>query len=516
MRLWPQSKPLRRLLVAALALLALVALVLIDQAWVAWDRRFTIAPDTTRITSPLSPEGYPDYLASLNQTCSAGVTRENNAAIPLWEAVGMDPGDIPAYKTAIYRTWGVPESPGPHLKSYKKWANEHGVLTPSNTVAGPATFDGGTIPADKDVLDWEEENARLALWSPAEQPLLARWLADCNPQLDKIVAATLLPRYYVPLVTKYGENSAAGEGKVVALILPNEGSFRICSHALLARAMSRLHAGDTPGFSSDLLATIRLSRLLAQDPIIITFLLGSAIDAEAMRTLQLACTTDRLSAAAADALRAQLERIDPIPSMAHAIDLSERYTLLDIYFACHNGMEDGSVLKTFKTLNKAVPVNYNAALRRANAIFDREARAADLPLYFDRHAEFLAVDGEVNKLRGRGYYAFLTPEDLILCIFINSLANAEAMRTTALVERDLALTALALRSLRAAGNPYPASLADLKTFSAPPDRFTNTPLHYLRKADGYLLYSVGPDLTDNAGIRTKNREKSDISVESTH
>ena len=50
----------------------------------------TISKETTYITEPLRPDGYPDYLAALNRLGSEGVTPENNAVVPLVLAFGPD------------------------------------------------------------------------------------------------------------------------------------------------------------------------------------------------------------------------------------------------------------------------------------------------------------------------------------------------------------------------------------------------------------------------------------------
>src|ERR1051326_2323925 len=81
--------PRRRLYRVMLYLVATVALLgAVDMIWVRWWRRVTIGHDTTRITSPLKADGTPDYLAYLNEKASAGVTAENNAALPLIDAIG--------------------------------------------------------------------------------------------------------------------------------------------------------------------------------------------------------------------------------------------------------------------------------------------------------------------------------------------------------------------------------------------------------------------------------------------
>src|SRR5215467_16284740 len=55
--------------------------------------KITISKETTYLTEPLRPDGYPDYVAALNQRMSEGVTPDNNAAVLLMKAFG--PRDIP-------------------------------------------------------------------------------------------------------------------------------------------------------------------------------------------------------------------------------------------------------------------------------------------------------------------------------------------------------------------------------------------------------------------------------------
>jgi len=82
------------------------------------------------------------------------------------------------------------------------------------------------------------------------------------------------------------------------------------------------------------------------------------------------------------------------------------------------------------------------------------------------------------------------------------LANKEASAVAAL---RLGLTAIALEQFRACrGNRYPDSLAQLSPeflSTTPLDPFDGEPLRYQLRAGGYQLYSIGPDLKDDAGHR---------------
>src|SRR5438094_9355644 len=70
-----------------LASLALV-LVAIDLILVHAFRHVTPGYDTMRLTEPKLPDGRIDYLTAMENHFGAGVTPQNNAAIPLLQALG--------------------------------------------------------------------------------------------------------------------------------------------------------------------------------------------------------------------------------------------------------------------------------------------------------------------------------------------------------------------------------------------------------------------------------------------
>jgi hypothetical protein len=78
--------------------------------------RIIISKETTYILEPLRPDGYVDCIAGINQWCSAGVTPENNAAVPLLRAVGPKSIAI-ATRKRFFQLLGIPDLPeeGPYL-----------------------------------------------------------------------------------------------------------------------------------------------------------------------------------------------------------------------------------------------------------------------------------------------------------------------------------------------------------------------------------------------------------------
>ena len=89
---------------------------------------------------------------------------------------------------------------------------------------------------------------------------------------------------------------------------------------------------------------------------------------------------------------------------------------------------------------------------------------------------------------------------------IRGLGGPLARETGCLATLRLGLTAVALEQFRAAHSRYPDTLSELSpeySSSALVDPFDGQPLRYKKKAGGYLLYSIGPDLKDNSGERMK-------------
>jgi len=167
-------------------------------------------------------------------------------------------------------------------------------------------------------------------------------------------------------------------------------------------------------------------------------------------------------------------------------------------------------------ISQVVPANYDAALRRANALFDRMVQALDMPVYAERNAEFVACEGEIQAMDKRGVIGKLGHlEERFLITFLPSLTRIQVLMTNSLAERDLALTALVLRSARASGGSYPESLVDLKAYTVPMDQFTGGPLVYRKKGAGYVLYSLGENQKDDGGVREKNSRTGDLVVEAT-
>ena len=102
---------------------------------------------------------------------------------------------------------------------------------------------------------------------------------------------------------------------------------------------------------------------------------------------------------------------------------------------------------------------------------------------------------------------------VVLDLVLPSQGRRTGVEAECLAQLRLGWTAVALEQFRAAHeNRYPAALSELTPeylSVAPADPFDGQPLRYQKKAGGYVLYSIGPDLADDSG-RPKSGTNGDL------
>ena len=159
-----------------------------------------VSPQTTYITSPLLPNGLPDYEKYWLQHFGKGVTHENNAAVLLYPAMG--PGDIsPGDYRLITRQLGIDDAaaggsylekihgPANRKRRVAAWLNDQGRLKlPGRNVSKQTieqVLNMAPMPLSEeseqlvfDVVDFEIDRAMFRPWSAKQLPPLATWVAE--------------------------------------------------------------------------------------------------------------------------------------------------------------------------------------------------------------------------------------------------------------------------------------------------------------------------------------------------
>jgi hypothetical protein len=494
----------------------------------------TISKETTCITEPLHPDGYPDYVAALNQRMSKGVTPENNAAVPFWQAMG--PAEIPqACRQRYLKTLGIPSLPdqGDYFVTSTQWVTLHKSKDKPDSVA----------PKEDETNTLYEQMSTLAKrpWTRNEFPFWAEWLDANEKRMPLLIEACRRTRRYEPLT-----NAGDGREMVIACLLPGAQQSRECARALTMRAMFRLGQGKVDEAWSDLLDCHRLARLTGQGATLVDVLVAITIDAIADAGDRAVLQHAKLNAAQIAKMRADLDNLPPLPKMVDKIDTAERFMFLD----CTLMIARGGLSKLSEIVGARTPesslqsvvdsmarasIDWDVPLRIGNSWYDRLAAVGRIPTYAERKKAAGKIDEELKKtfkavrdpgslalslLAGPGEAVSERIGQILVALLLPATQATQQAEDRITMQSNVTKLAFALAACRADHNSYPAALADLvPTYmkELPKDVFNNDKdLHYTRNADGFLLYSVGVNGKDDQGRgyddRKNNENWDDLTV----
>jgi hypothetical protein len=469
--------------------------------------RFTISSETTYVFGPVRKDGTIDYPSALNERLRQGVTADTNANVLLWHAFGPHPegATMPA---EFFQWMGIASPPekGEYYIDFIRFAR-----------------DRLKVDLEKDIEELidEMERGTARPWTRWQCPRLAAWLKANDQPLALVAEGARRPHYYSPLVPG---GSPDGPGPLIATLLPAVQKCREFAGALSTRAMLHLGEGRSAEAWQDLQTCHRLGRHVAKGGTLIEGLVGIAIDNIATGADVVFLDNAPLNAKRAERCLRDLQQLPPMPTIAGKVDLSERFTFLDMvmvidrrgieYFADLIGRDD-------KTLPAKLPadVNWDPALRAGNYWFDRLTavlRVEDRVVRGQRMAQLekglvelrvkFSKPGVVDKaLMGEKS----TPEtrgevlgEVLVTLLIPAVVRVQfAAERCEQNQRNLQV-AFALAQYRCDYGHYPSRLTLLAPrylTDIPSDLFRGKALTYLPLEDGYLLYSFGINGQDDQG-----------------
>jgi hypothetical protein len=479
--------------------------------------KITISKETTYITEPLRADGYPDYVAAVNQHCSKGVTPENNAAIPFWQAVGPK-GIDKKIRKRYFEMLGIAELPeeGDYLDDACSCEVRQGAAPQSRGVG----------------CSQEYTKSRTTPWTATDYPAVAQMLAKNQKPLDAFVHGMNRSRFYSPIV----EVNDQFLGNLDLLLGVSEA--RTMVRMLVSRAMLRLGDKDIPGAWNDLLACCRFVRVYGERPLLADRLIASSLEGIAGGSIVTLSGQEGLTSAQARQFLAEYQALPPARPIEEVWEYGERIfslaCLVDLAAEPATGLKyfEGGLpeltdaeqkrrVVALKVLGYDNELDWNEALRRQNRWSDGFARlqarakasgtGEELARWDDDSVaaaqkacdETLGHDDQVTEKatpaqKAERLVALLNAPSVFGPIS-KTLPFAGARIQT---ERDLALLALALGGYHADRGVYPTSLTELSPSFVkviPKDRFTGGELRYAIATNGYLLYSVGPNGEDDGG-----------------
>lgn len=489
----------KRILITVL----IMAVLFWTQFAIPWlGSRIRVSPETTHITEPMDAEGYVDYVAAMNRMTSRGTTPKNNAAVLVSQAFGPGASEAGLRGGDFFAKLGIPKPPsdGDYFVATDKFiARRESAEEDTNTVA--------------ERTRWRELHAAtLRPWRADEHPWLAEWLKENDGPLDLVVKASRRSRWFAPLredLTLLGQTTLASDLKKPA-------------RALRARAMLKLANRDLRGACDDAIACRRLGRLVRQEPLVISMLIGVALETQGIEATAALVHFGRPPAKIVNKLRKPLAGLPPPRSLVELLDIGQRFTQLDALMAWARG-EIGQAKDPVKKWSLR-SYDWNIMLRQGNMAMDRLVNAAKTEDPASRiqalRQSHQKIDNRIEQ-RTNGWLAVLSMlyrsgrsryiGDMLASIQLTEAhIYARSLHRTDVLSK-LSEMASVFGTYRVDHGEYPETLESLVPEyldALPKDPRGRNVYRYRRTKDGCLIYSVGLNGRDDEG-RNQALERDD-------
>jgi hypothetical protein len=378
------------------------------------------------------------------------------------------------------------------------------------------------LEAKRPVIDDERNGALQVLavkqllprsWpaAPAEMAALVEDLGDLQPQEqmsgEQLRALRVRLQAVQPAVKKaegladFPEGRHALTFKVEFFSAPIEpvDAGRTVASLLHFEALRRAQEGDADGACRLEVPLINAGRSISPEYTLLILVVRTVVMALASQTLERTLAQGEPAEASLAAVQQQLQREEEeTPALTADALRGERALAHRMLEATERGELSFTDLFGPPSANGRVNDALNAGtLRHAHAVYLRwMAEAIDLartpgPVQTARLKETLAASDQ-PRARREG------PAIALMAVVPNTL-DRECCK---LAQLRCAVVAVALERCRRAEGRWPDSLEALAPRylqRVPTDPYDGRPLRYRRLDDGVVVYSVGPDLTDDGG-----------------
>ncbi len=455
--------------------------------------RVVIGPETTVLDGPVRADGMIDYAAVVDAEWSEGVVPEENAVVDIIRAFDRDKVHSYIRKEYLDRLGISSAASGDVFLDFYDFLEEIGIeYRTAEGRAAKRTFD----------------EAQTRAWTADEFPLVAEWLERNKEPLQHILSASGKPSYYPPVVIDPADSG------YFAWALPAVNLCRGAARLLLVRAMNELGQGDLEAAFRDTLACHRFARLVSQHPTCIGALVAKALDSMAMSCDGAIILSNRLADEQARRFRKEFLLLPEFCDPVEIVNKTERFCALSYIDTVHRGrLPDQLAFRDDPMPRRFDP---NPALRAVNKGFDDIVTALRLPDYRARIAALKRIESRSTKAAATARDHLVIAEivgnpsvtgqwyaDIVPQILLPETDTLIAVTDGTATRVALAEYGYALAEYHAGFDHYPPELESLVPDyldAVPLDPFTGDPLKYELTDGGFLLYSVGPNETDDGGF----------------
>ncbi|MBL8818230.1 MAG: hypothetical protein JNL58_19540 [Planctomyces sp.] len=436
------------------------------------------------------------YARQINEHFGKGVTPETNAVVAVYQAFGPHPenANLPP---AFFRELGIPIPP------------EEGNYFKVKLEGMPSEEFNGQMDA-----------AMEKPWTREQLPKMAEWI-EKNAEPVRILTDGLdRPHWYSPMIPP---DSVDGEqGTLAHVLLPAVQQLRAVARMLSCRAM--LHAGEGRHEAAmrDVLLIHKLGRRSGEGTCLIEHLVGCAIQAIATdRTIALT-RHHRLELDALQRIRAEFDRLPPVPKLQSQVSVTERAMVLELIDLMESGRYELLGLYSNEPPEKSAElmlslIDYSVVRRRVfdefsefseimltESIMDKSKLIASFRTRCETEAQLSIESLARNYLQERTISGALSgmAGDYVTTQTVLPLSQGLVANHRTVARDQLLKTMFALEVYERRNGRYPDSLSDIvPSVLAEPaiDPCSGEELRYQQTSTGYRLYSLGENCRDDAG-----------------
>jgi len=339
----------------------------------------------------------------------------------------------------------------------------------------------------RDIYDYVQQN----VWVEEASALLL-WLKENEAAIAAVREGAKKKDCAFPLLKEKGES-------FIAALLPHLSPMRNLARLLVIQGKYLESQKKYREALDTYLAVTRMGYHVSKEPILISGLVGIAVDAIGAKAIEGCILRKKLDTRTLSYL---LERLSSAPSPAQNYEISisgEKafgMSIVDDIFERRLSLAD--LVDENANLREVLPLisSRSAGIR---AIVKADFRKYwnwmdewnDLPAHVAFRPENRKDDKIINELPAWSLAKLLVP----------ALSRARVSFVRSKAVRAILTAQIALEIYRNEKGGYPKKLAQLKGILSeiPMDPFTNEPLKYKRTMDGYVVYSVNENLADDGG-----------------
>ncbi len=398
---------------------------------------------------------------------------------------------------------GVPvPQPNPREPvDYVAWMNETAAWDESAAVPLlQAAADGHTpYEGEEELLTRAFDGDPAALASPE----ISTWIDGNRNAIDSLMAAGFHDYGGMPMKSEAGD--------LVGVLLPNLSPWRQVAKAAVLDGQRLVQQGDFEAGIDRFVGTLAAGGRIGHGPTLIENLVGVATSSLATQQLLDAYAADADGRIAYHDVANRLETDVVGPRAVAETFQFERAFMMDVIQSGYEfdettgehvvtaesaervartlGLGSEQPPDTISTGAMLRRAGFDETYRQANEFYDEMTRAARLP-YADGKPLFNEIERRISDPAFKN-------QNPLLAALVPSLSRSVNLTTRAQTNQRAAQVVTRLRAYRQANGSYPDDLANLG-FDAT-DPFSGQPLRYRREGDDFVLYSTGPNGTDDGG-----------------